>query len=289
MSADRSDHVSYEGLLREARERLTAAGVPDAGLDAWYLLADTFGLSRADYLWKKRDCPDRIPGLWEERLKKRCERMPLAYVLGNTEFMGLPFLTEPGVLIPRQDTETLVEWVLEAERNPGFTVLDMCTGTGCIGLSLARLGDFSVTLSDLSEQALTVAEKNRAALGLEQRTAVYQGDLFQGLPQRDKYDIIVSNPPYIETEVIGGLQEEVRDYEPRMALDGRADGLYFYRRLAKEAPERLRDGGRIYLEIGYDQGVSVPGLLREAGFCQIQVRKDLTGNDRVVRGVYPHV
>jgi release factor glutamine methyltransferase len=277
---------SYEWLLVQAEKRLLSAGVPDAGLDAWYLLSDTFGIGRADYLWRRKESPPAIPDCWEERLKKRCERMPLAYVLGKTEFMGLPFLVEPGVLIPRQDTETLVEWVLREER-AGLSVVDMCAGSGCIGLSLEKLGGFDVTLCDLSPQARAAALRNREALAL--RAAVCGGDLFAGLPQGMRCDVIVSNPPYIASEVIASLQPEVRDYEPVMALEGGKDGLHFYRRLAREAPEYLRPGGRLYLEIGYDQGQSVPALFDAAGFTRIEVRRDLAGKDRVVRGVYQDV
>lgn len=285
--------LSYEQLLAQAEKQLAEAGVPEAGLDAWYLLSDTFAISRAQYFMKKKDCPDRIPDCWQERIARRCQRMPLSYVLGNTEFMGLPFVVEPGVLTPRQDTETLVEWVLEERKNAADgreqQLLDMCTGTGCIGLSLAKLAGYRTVLSDLSETAIQVSAKNRAALQLEEQVTICQGDLFDSLPQGIRFDVIVSNPPYIETAVIETLQEEVRDYEPRMALDGEADGLAFYRRLAQESPRWLKPGGRIYLEIGYDQGESVPELLRSAGFVKIEVRKDLAGNDRVVRGVYPDV
>ena len=294
-----SKNMTYEKLLAQATDRLIMAGVTDAQLDAWYLLEDTFGISRADYFLKKRECPERIPGCWEDRLKLRCDRMPLAYVLGYTEFMGLRFAVEPGVLVPRQDTETLVEWVLKAEKDhialgeevaaKPLTLLDMCTGSGCIGLSLAKLGDFSVTLSDLSPVAIRVSRINRGGLDLEEQVEICHGDLFEALPEDERFDIIVSNPPYIETAVIEELQEEVRDHEPRMALDGMEDGLYFYRKLAQEAPQWLTPGGRIYLEIGYDQGESVPALLQEAGFVDVTVKKDLAGNDRVVRGVYPHV
>ena len=290
-----SKTMTYEKLLAQATDRLIMAGVTDAQLDAWYLLEDTFGISRADYFLKKRECPELIPGCWEDRLKLRCDRMPLAYVLGYTEFMGLRFHVEPGVLVPRQDTETLVEWVLKAEGelNVGSTtnlsLLDMCTGSGCIGLSLAKLGGYSVTLSDLSPRAIHVSRINRGGLDLEEQVEICHGDLFEALPEGKRFDVIVSNPPYIETAVIEDLQEEVRDHEPRMALDGMEDGLFFYRKLAKEAPQWLTPGGRIYLEIGYDQGESVPALLQAAGFVDVTVKKDLAGNDRVVRGVYPHV
>lgn len=311
MSRSEPQGMSYEALLSKAAGRLAQAGVEDASLDAWYLLADTFGISRADYLWKKKECPPEIPACWTERLARRCAREPLAYILGNTEFMGLPFKVRPGVLIPRQDTETLVEWVLEEEgagRDPGSagftegkrkagqglrareakrTLLDLCTGSGCIGLSLARLGGFQVTLSDLSAEALAAARENGQALGIEAR--FYEGDLFDALPAGERYDVIVSNPPYIESGVIETLQEEVRIYEPRLALDGQEDGLCFYRRLAKEAPDWLKPGGRMYVEIGYNQAEMVMRLLEAAGFKEVKLRRDLAGKDRVVRGVYRDV
>lgn len=290
-SRQSEEALSYEELIKQAEERFSQAGVPDAGLDAWYLLSDTFQISRADYLWKKREKPEQVPAVWEERISRRLRREPLAYILGSTEFMGLVFRTEPGVLIPRQDTETLVEWILEecggASVPGGQKLLDMCTGSGCIGLSLEKLGGFRVTLSDLSEEALKVARRNRDALGLQ--AGIFCGDLFDGLPAGEKYDIIVSNPPYICTDVIEGLQAEVREYEPHIALDGSRDGLSFYRRIAAESPKWLAAGARLYLEIGYDQGESVPALLRENGFTEIQVRKDLAGNCRAVRGVYGDV
>ena len=290
------DPASYETLLREAEGRLSQAGVPEASLDAWYLLSDTFSISRADYLWKKRERPPQIPGLWQERLERRFRREPLAYILGGAEFMGLPFRVGPGVLIPRQDTETLVEWVLEecaagksagGDPVPQRRLLDLCTGSGCIGLSLARLGGFCATLTDLSKEALRIAGENGRALGVKAR--LYEGDLFEALPQGERFDVIVSNPPYIESAVIATLQEEVRGYEPRMALDGREDGLHFYRRLAQEAGMWLRPGGRLYAEIGCDQAAAVTRLVEKAGFAGVEVRKDLAGNDRVVRGVYPDV
>lgn len=306
MSRSPEGAPSYETLLREAEHRLSQAGVPDASLDAWYLLSDTFDIRRADYLWKKKECPPEVPACWPARLNRRCRREPLAYILGGTEFMGLPFRTGPGVLIPRQDTETLAEWVLEDdgrkasaaadnegpgggrnEADAGRQLLDICTGTGCIGLSLARLGGYRATLADISEEALRVARENGKALGVEAR--IYAGDLFDALPAGERYDVIVSNPPYIESAVIETLQEEVRLYEPRLALDGRADGLYFYRRLLREAPSRMKPGGRMYVEIGCDQGAAVSRLFEEAGFLEVSVRRDLAGNDRVVRGAYPDV
>ncbi len=278
---------AYEELFQSAVRRLEKAGVPEAEWDAWYILSDTFHISRAEYLWRKKESPKQVPPLWEERVRERCRRVPLAYLLGQTEFMGLPFAVRPGVLIPRQDTETLVEWVLEETDGEGKNLLDLCCGSGCIGLSLAKLGGFEAVLCDLSDTAVEVSRENAARLGC--RARIYQGDLFAALPVGLRFDVIVSNPPYIQSAVIEGLMPEVRDYEPRMALDGAEDGLLFYRRIAAQAGAWLVPGGRLYLEIGYDQGESVPFLLREAGFLQVEVRRDLAGQTRVVRGVVSDV
>ncbi len=280
---------TYEELLDNAVLRLEAAGVAEAELDAWYILSDTFHISRAEYLWRKKERPGQIPQLWQERVKERCRRVPLAYLLGETEFMGLSFRVRSGVLIPRQDTETLVEWILAEEKDraaaaSGGALLDLCCGTGCIGLSLACLGGWQPTLCDISETAVELACENAQQLGCKAR--ILRGDLFGALPAGERFTVIASNPPYIATAVIDELMPEVKDYEPRLALDGEADGLAFYRRIAGEAGNYLARGGRLYLEIGYDQGESVPELLRAAGFAQVEVRKDLAGNDRVVRGVY---
>lgn len=313
---------SYREILREAERRLAAAGVPEPKLDAWYLFEAEFHMSKAAYLIRQQETAPEIPGEWEEKIRKRCERIPLQYILGYTEFMGLSFRVGPGVLIPRQDTETLVELVLrlecgEGNRIPGASgtgnvdrgtdrperraerqterqtadrleVLDLCTGSGCIGLSLAVLNPaFHVTLADASRDALAFARKNRDSLCPD--VAIYEGDLFGAIPDSARFDVMVSNPPYIATAVIGKLQQEVKAYEPVMALDGKEDGLFFYRRIAEEGRAYMKPGARVYLEIGYDQGETVPALLTEAGFTEVTVHQDLAGLDRVVRGVYQNV
>ena len=219
-------------------------------------------------------------------LRKRAEHVPLQYIVGETEFMGLKFKVNSSVLIPRQDTETLVEEALKVVR-PGMRVLDLCTGSGCIAISLAVKGGFeSVTATDLSKEALKVAERNARTHQVPIR--FFQGDLFSALPQSEEktFDVITSNPPYIPTAVIATLEPEVREHEPMMALDGTEDGLKFYRQIAKEAGSWLKLGGSIYLEIGYDQGEAVSGLLKDAGFTNVRVVKDLPGKDRVVCGYW---
>ena len=230
---------------------------------------------------------------YRQMIGRRAERIPLQQILGEQEFMGFPFQVNEHVLTPRQDTETLVELVLRERPDPSQSVLDLCTGSGCIALSLARLGGYRrVWASDLSEEALKVAEQNAKGLleELEENKAEFRllkSDLFEGIPKEERFDILTSNPPYIPTEVIEGLEPEVRDHEPRMALDGDEDGLKFYRILAAEAGGFLNPGGAIYLEIGWDQGAKVEELLRQAGFQEIRTVKDLAGKDRVVRAGWP--
>ena len=242
-------------------------------------------------------------------LEKRLERIPLSQILGRQEFFGLSFLVNENVLSPRQDTECIVERILLEEENTSekpLFVLDLCTGSGCIGLTLAKhLPCHKLILLDKSGKALEVAKKNYRRLFFNQEdtlkspgrdefiekskeASVYflESDLFDSLPsfmeERDisGFDILVSNPPYIRSSVIPGLDEEVALHEPRMALDGGIDGLDFYRRIAKEGKRFLLPGGRVYLEIGYDQGESVKGIFQKEGFSDVEVFQDYEGRDR---------
>lgn len=271
--------------LREAwnlgKKRLTAAEVPDADLDAWYLLEWCTGVSRSHYL----AYPDEIISHDQEEqyrvsLVKRERRIPLQQITGEQEFMGLSFYVNEHVLIPRQDTEILVEETAKFLRD-GMQFLDLCTGSGCILLSLLHLKPgVEGTGVDLSPEALKVAEKNRERLGA--KAALIQSDLFDKIERA--FDVIVSNPPYIKRAEIETLMDDVRLHEPYMALDGHEDGLYFYRKIAEEAPKYLRAGGGLFLEIGCDQGACVAELLRQQGFADVKVVKDLAGLDRVVEG-----
>lgn len=271
--------------LREAwnlgKKRLTAAEVPDADLDAWYLLEWCTGVSRSHYL----AYPDEIISHDQEEqyrasLVKRERRIPPQQITGEQEFMGLSFYVNEHVLIPRQDTEILVEETAKFLRD-GMQFLDLCTGSGCILLSLLHLKPgVEGTGVDLSPEALKVAEKNRERLGA--KAALIQSDLFDKI--ESAFDVIVSNPPYIKRAEIETLMDEVRLHEPYMALDGHEDGLYFYRKIAEEAPKYLRAGGGLFLEIGCDQGACVAELLRQQGFADVKVVKDLAGLDRVVEG-----
>lgn len=261
---------------------LAGCQVPDAEWDAWLLLEYVTGMKRAEYLLRQSETMDRET---EERyqllIRQRGIRIPLQHLTGEVEFMGLSFSVNQDVLIPRQDTETLVELVLpEIE---GKRVLDVCTGSGCIAIALQKLGNPAVCHGvDLSPQALAVAQENCEHLDAE--VTFWQSDLF--VQVTESYDVITSNPPYIASALISELMPEVGEHEPVMALDGGADGCLFYRRLAEEAGEYLRENGRLYLEIGYDQGKTVAGLLQENGFEGIQIHQDLAGHDRVVSAAW---
>ena len=225
------------------------------------------------------------PGV-EEKLKaaldKRLTHMPVQYITGYQNFMGLEFMVSKDVLIPRMDTETLVEEVLRLGLS-NVRVLDICTGSGCILLSILKYvyGSSGVGV-DISDGALGVAKANSEALGID--ATFIKSDMFENIPKDERFDIVVSNPPYIRSDVIGTLMSEVKDYEPLLALDGSEDGLKFYRIIADEASEYLNNGGMLFLEIGYDQGAEVSALLSAAGFMDVEVIKDLSGLDRVVSG-----
>lgn len=259
---------------------LEDAGIMDAKLDAWYLLEYHFHINRAHYLMNAKE---EITKLQLEEysvlIRKRANHIPLQYITSTQEFMGLTFFVSPSVLIPRQDTEVLVEEVMKEAA--GKEVLDLCTGSGCIITSLSTLCSLkSATATDISVTALEIATKN---IEYNQATVtLIQSDLFENVT--GTYDIIVSNPPYIPTEDINELMEEVKNHEPILALDGKGDGLYFYRKITKEAVNYLNCGGQIFFEIGYNQSVELKEILDEAGFIDIRIIKDLSGLDRVVRG-----
>lgn len=291
--------VTLQQLLAEGTEQLKYAEVPDAGLDARYLLMEAFGLSASDFLLRRMQVLDMTEtggeflekkiAAYREMLAKRCRRIPLQYITGLQYFMGLEFHVDERVLIPRQDTEDLVELVLRENPEKENRVLDMCTGSGCIAVSLAVLGGYEqVTAADVSDGAICVARENADRHHVADRIRLVKSSLYEEKTailgnEGKRYDVIVSNPPYIPTEVIQGLQPEVRDHEPVLALDGTEDGLYFYRKLAVMSQEFLVPGGRLYLEIGHDQGEAVSGLLRQAGYTDIEVIKDTPGLDRIVK------
>ena len=352
----------WADVLNYGKKILKNAGIVEADLDAWYLFEQIFGISRAQYFLCAReniagntaqkmaaqeqtgnslesknalDCVE----LWlkeklsayENTLEKRASRIPLQQILGQQEFMGLTFFVNEHVLIPRQDTETLVELVLNEQKDKNVSILDMCTGSGCIAVSLKKLGGYAcVEGADISEEALKVAKRNSEEIlensdvnndAVSSRTEQIQNctnltnnqnkqdnsedrmvsevrtmpqtgvtfrrsDMFSAFPETERFNVIVSNPPYIPSAVIEELEPEVRDHEPRGALDGTADGLYFYRILAEECAKHLTPGGHVYFEIGYDQGAAVKELLDIHGFKDTRVIQDLAGKDRVVCGAW---
>ena len=352
----------WADVLNYGKKILKNAGIVEADLDAWYLFEQSFGISRAQYFLCARenivgstaqkmtaqeqtgnslesknalDCVE----LWlkeklsayEHALKKRAARIPLQQIIGQQEFMGLSFFVNEHVLIPRQDTETLVELVLQEQKDKDISILDMCTGSGCIAVSLKKLGGYAhVEGADISEESLKVAKRNSEEIlenndvnndAVSSRTEQIQNctnltnnqnkqdnseermvseasklsqagvtfrhsDMFSNFPETEQFDVIVSNPPYIPSAVIEELEPEVRDHEPRGALDGTADGLYFYRILAEECAKHLTPGGHVYFETGYDQGAAVKELLDIHGFKDTRVIQDLAGKDRVVCGAW---
>lgn len=275
--------LTLQQIYREGKETLKRAGIAEAELDAWYLLEYVTGISRASYYGD----PGRVVSeedlcRYRECIEKRAVHIPLQHITGEQEFMGLSFRVNDQVLIPRQDTETLVEEALKYAM-PGMRVLDLCTGSGCILISLLHFcPGLTGVGSDISAEALKMARTNGQRLHVEERAQWLCGDLFEKVT--GAFDLIISNPPYIRSAEIEELQEEVRLYDPRIALDGAEDGLLFYRRIIEESKSYLKNGGRLLFEIGCDQGRDVAELLENAGYTEVSVKKDLAGLDRVAAG-----
>lgn len=285
--------MTYRELYGQGCEALEKAGIEEASWDARLLLEHICHTNRNDLLVHgERLVTEEQQAAYCELLEKRGKRIPLQHLTGVQEFMGLEFAVNEHVLIPRQDTEMLVEEVLK-ELHDGMRVLDMCTGSGCIITSLMHYSNDCIGVGvDVSEDALCVARANAErilkadgdATNTSSQVQFIQSNLFENVT--GQYEFIVSNPPYIQSAVIDTLMPEVKDYEPRLALDGTEDGLFFYRRIVEESRNFLTSGGMLYFEIGYDQAESVSGLMQEAGFIEINVVKDYAGLDRVVYGTY---
>ena len=276
---------SYRELFNYGKAMLKKSGIAETEPDAWLLMEYVFDIDRTWYfLHQEEEAGEEKAEQYTRLLEKRAQHIPLQQLTCQAWFYGLEFYVNEHVLIPRQDTEILVEEVLkEAGSRKGLKVLDLCTGSGCILLSLLEhLEQAQGMGADLSEQALLVAEKNAQMQEKTEQTRFVRSDLFEAVC--GQFDILVSNPPYIRTSVIRELMDEVRLYEPRMALDGHEDGLYFYRKIAARAGEYLKGNGILAFEIGYDQGEAVSGLLEKEGYREIRIVKDLAGLDRVVIG-----
>ena len=273
--------MTFREALEKGEKVLSREGIVDAKNDAWLLLAMVCKINRTYYyVHMDEELTVEQTSEYESVLRKRAEHIPLQYITGEQEFMGLTFKVSPAVLIPRQDTETLVEEALKVIK-PGMKVMDMCTGSGCILISILKnVVGIEGHGFDISQQALIVAKENAKLNGVV--ASFERSDLFEMVT--DTYDVIVSNPPYIPTAVIDGLQPEVAQFEPFQALDGKEDGLFFYRKLVKDCRRYLKENGKILFEIGHDQGQAVSEMLIYAGFSDVKVVKDLAGNDRVVVG-----
>lgn len=271
---------TLQELLERGTEQLVYAGIEDAQLDAWYLMEFVFSIDRVKYLMEKaRIVEKNAEQEYMQLIAKRASHVPLQHIIGTQEFMGLSFCVNEHVLIPRQDTELLVEEVLKKADNA--EILDMCTGSGCIAISLKKLGRAAKVIAvDISPEALKVARENGVRLCAEIQWM--ESDLFTNV--MGKYDIIVSNPPYIETREIEALMPEVKEHEPILALDGDEDGLWFYKKITRESKGYLKENGMLYYEIGYNQGDAVKKIMEENGFDKVVVLKDLAGLDRVVCG-----
>ena len=298
--------MKLRDILEEGRKALTKSKIEDADSDATEILLSLLDMDMARFLF---ECEDDLESKYDknsisniitefdELINARANHFPLQYILGETYFCGLRFNVNREVLIPRQDTEVLVEKVMADNPDKNKYILDMCTGSGCIAVSLAALGNYKLVIgSDISTDALNVAAKNAEELvpeigfadEMEQHVYFVQSDMFSNLDKiREKlgvsaFDIITANPPYIRSADIKSLQVEVKDFEPRIALDGDKDGLKYYRAIADGAKDYLNEGGKLYLEIGFDQSNDVKEIFEKKGYTYIETAKDLGGNDRVI-------
>lgn len=274
--------MTLREALARGKDLLKKENIEEYETDAWLLLENACHCTRNDlYLRGDQPLTEEQEALYESTLQKRTERIPVQQIIGTQCFCGLEFLVTKDVLCPRMDTEVLVEEALKHIR-PGDRILDMCTGSGCILLSLLHYTKNCQGIGvDLSEKALAVAKSNAKKLGID--STFIQSDLFEKV--EGTYDLIVSNPPYIATKEIETLEPEVRVWEPRMALDGMEDGLFFYRKIVDASVQYLNPGGWLIFEIGYDQGEAVSGMMKDAGYGNVRVLKDLAGLDRVVVGI----
>lgn len=275
--------MQYQDIYRQGTEALKKAGIEEAALDARLLLEEVCATDRtALYAHGERELTQKEEAQYLEKIDRRARRIPLQHILGRTEFMGLTFEVNKDVLCPRPDTEVLVEEVLKYLHD-GMRILDIGTGSGCILLSLLHYSNDCLGVGvDISVEALRLATTNAKRLN-ERRADFVKSSLFENV--EGKFEIIVSNPPYIRSGEIVGLMPEVRDHEPHTALDGGADGLHFYREITAKAKDHLPGGGMLFYEIGYDQGEAVKCIMEDAGYREIEIVKDFSGLDRVVYGI----
>ena len=277
--------MTYREAMVLGEKTLNEAGIVDAKNDAWLLLAMACRMDHTFYYMHiDEEMPEDAQHEFDGLIRKRSERVPLQYITGEQEFMGLTFHVNSSVLIPRQDTETLVEEALKLV-HPGMKIMDMCTGSGCVLISILKNAHGVEGFGyDISKQAINVAKEN--AKFNDVAADFERSDLFDDVME-EQFDMMVSNPPYIRSDEIAALMPEVADFEPHEALDGKEDGLYFYRKLIAGCGEFMKPGGYVLFEIGYDQGTEVSSMMKNAGFEEVTVVKDLAHHDRVVLGKLP--
>ena len=274
-----------EIIIRYSKELEEISSTPR--LDVETLIQKVLDVDRLYILLNlERTLSEDEEKLFNEFINERLNNRPIAYIVGNREFMGLDFYVQEGVLIPRPDTEVLVEEVIELGKNKGpINILDIGTGSGAITVSLAKyLENAKVTSVDISEIALEIGKRNATSNNVDDRITFIKSDLFTNIDKNMKFDIIVSNPPYIKREVIETLDKQVKDFEPYNALEGGIDGLDFYRAITSQAKDYLKEGGILAYEVGHDQSEDVSKLMEKYGYTNIYTRKDLQQIDRVVIG-----
>lgn len=283
--------MTNKELILEGTELLRNSGIAEAELDARLLFEEAFDVSRSFILMNAREEVLDVDKCdkFRDFIAQRSKRIPLQHITSHQDFMGLRFKVNEHVLIPRQDTEILVEEAMKSVHD-GMTILDLCTGSGCILISLLNYSNSTFgTATDISQEALEVAGENAEnILGMRTDSSYrfLKADIFDPIPEelRGRFDIVVSNPPYIESKIIDELEPEVSEHDPMIALDGGSDGLKFYRRIGEIMKDILIPGGEFFLEIGYDQGKTVSDIMRNNGFEDIKIIKDYAGLDRVVKG-----
>jgi release factor glutamine methyltransferase len=279
---------SIKRVLAWATDDFRRRGNSSARLDAELLLGEALGFDRIKLIMEaERVLAEAELSRYRGLIKRRRSGEPIAYILGRREFFALPFRVDRRVLIPRPDTEVLVETALNGTRprNLYGRMLDLCTGSGCVAIAFAKdRPTWRVTAVDVSPDAAALARENARRAGVVHNVGVLEGDLFAPLPKAAEFELITANPPYIPSADIAGLMVDVRDFEPRLALDGGADGLTIIRRLLGEAPRYLAPGGLLAMEVGFDQAPAVSTLFEESGFVEVARAKDLAGVERVVSG-----
>lgn len=279
-----SGKMTVNEIILETAKKLKQAKIESANLDSRLLLCEFLGVDKVWLIVNSQKEIEVLDG-YEELVSRRLAHEPMQYILNRAEFMGLGFYVDSNVLVPRPDTEVLVEKVIEYIGDKKAVFADLGTGSGCIPISiLANCKNANGYAFDISADALKIAHKNAVSNKVGERLEFVNMDILSDFPHME-LDCIVSNPPYIESEVISGLMEDVRAYEPTIALDGGADGLVFYRRIADKGRDILKKGGLIAFEIGYNQAESVSSILKDKGYTNIEVTKDIAGNDRVVTAI----